>query len=236
MYSGSVFILGAIYFVNQEEYSMSQPTAEDHLKRAFGLVTEVDKATEEFRRSALQHDRDSNTDQPFLQMMVTTVKGGRQLSQQKSALVGDLQLANEEIDRAAALNQDATIQTTGGVLGIAALRSMTCYGNGQLELIWGNPREAKQMFSKSIDLLDVPDSHYMLGLIYEDEYKPAEALREFEKCLDLDPSGELSVPALREANAMKNYKKRFRGNWVLLIILVCLYIVPGVIYWVKKYK
>ena len=108
--------------------------------------------------------------------------------------------------------------------------------SGQLETIWGTAQRAKELFADAAETFDFPDPHYMLGLLYEDEYKPAEALSEFEKCLELDPAGELSVPALREANAMRNYKKKFRGNWLILIILLCCWIVPGVIYFKVKYK
>lgn len=44
------------------------------------------------------------------------------------------------------------------------------------------------------------------------------------------------MSALREANAMRNYKKKFRGNWLLLVFLLFLYVIPGVVYFRKKYK
>lgn len=215
---------------------MNQTTVDVHLKRAYTLITDVDKATEQFRNSAIAHNESLDEDQPFLQMMVTGFKGKRQLEQQKSTLLSDLQLANDELDRALAIDRDATIDTRIGCLGIAHLRAMMTYANGQLELIWGSPEKAKELFTTTTQSFDFADPHYMLGLIYEGEYKPNQALREFEKCLELEPSGELSVPALREAKAMRSYKKKFRGNWLLLIILSCFYIAPGVIYWMKKYK
>jgi tetratricopeptide (TPR) repeat protein len=219
----------------QERLRDPEANAELHLKRAYQLIGGVEKAAEGFRASALAHNERLDADQPFLDMMVTGFKGKRQLEQQKSTLLRDLQLGNEEIDRAAALDLNARIDTEDGALGIEQLRAMIWYANGQLELIWGSPQKARGLFTNAIQLVDFPDAHYMLGLIYEDEYKPAEALKEFEKCLSLDPSGELSVPALREANAMRNYKKKFRGNWLLLFFL-CLYIVPGILYWRAKYK
>jgi tetratricopeptide (TPR) repeat protein len=215
---------------------MNQMTAEVHLKRAHGLISDVDKATEEFRGSAVVHNERLDTDQPFLQMMVTGFKGKRELEQQKSTLLADLQLANDELDRAVALNRDATIETGDGALGIKQLRAMIRYANGQLELIWGSSQKAKQLFTNTIELVDFPDPHYMLGLIYEGEYKPAEALKEFERCLQLDPSGELSVPALREANAMKNYKKRFRGSWGIFFLLLLLFWPGAIIYVIVKRK
>ena len=76
---------------------------------------------------------------------------------------------------------------------------------------------------------------YGLGILHESDYQPKEALTHFERCLELDPAGEFSVSALREANAMRNYKKKFRGNWLLLVILSC-YIIPGIFYFKAKYK
>ena len=199
---------------------MSQITAEVHLKRAHGLIADVEKATEEFRRSAVQHDAQLDADGPFLQMMVTSFTGKRALAQQKATLLGDLQLANGELDHAAGLNPEATIETKDGVVGIKTLRAEILYVNGQLELFSGGSVKAKELFARTIQLVDFPDVHYMLGLIYEDEYKQAEALKEFEKCLELDPGGDMSVPALREANAMRNYKKKFRGSWGTFILLL----------------
>src|SRR5882724_7060515 len=105
-------------------------------------------------------------------------------------------------------------------------------------MIWGKSDGAKELFSQSVQIMEMPDSHYMLGLLYESEYKPAEALKHFERCLELDADGELSVPALREADAMRNYKKKFRGNWLLFIFL--LFVFPpglwGAIYFFAKRK
>ena len=115
---------------------------------------------------------------------------------------------------------------------------MIWYAKGQLELVWGKSDKAREFFTSSIQVADSAEARYMLGLILEDEYQPAEALKEFEKCLELDPAGELSVPALREANAMKNYRKKFRGSWPLFILLLFFPfpIVFGVLYFVAKRK
>src|ERR1700693_2254968 len=110
---------------------MSQVTADVHLKRAYGFIQEVEKATEEFREHAIAYNAQVESDQPFLQGMVSTVKGSRQLRQQKSSLVNDLQLANQEIDRAASLDANATIDTPGGTFGALQLRALIMYMNGQ---------------------------------------------------------------------------------------------------------
>lgn len=216
--------------------SMTQPSADVHLKRAYGFIQEVDRATENFRQRAIAHDTQVESDQPFLQGMVTTIKGNQQLKQQKTSLVNDLQLANQEIDRAVSVDREATVQTADGTFSALQLRALITYMNGQIEMIWGKSEDAKRLLNSSLQVVELPDAHYMLGLLYESEYKPADALKHFERCLELDPGGELSVSALREANAMKNYKKKFRGNWLLLIVLTLFYIIPGVIYFWKKYK
>lgn len=86
-------------------------------------------------------------------------------------------------------------------------------------MIWGKAKDAEPLLKKSLEFVDFADAHYMLGILCEDEGRPADALYHFEKCLEIDPNGNLSVPALREANAMRNYRKRFRGNWLVLLLL-----------------
>ena len=218
---------------------MAQATADVYLKRAYGFIQEVENATDEFRRHAITHsDQVDNSNEPFLQGMVSTFRGSRQLKQQKSSLVNDLQLANQEIERAASLDSSATIDTREGTFGALQLRAITTYMNGQLEMIWGRSDEAKRLFFNSIQIVEFPGAHYMLGLIYESDYNSAEALQHFERCLELDPAGELSVSALREANAMRNYKKRFRGNWLLLAFLFFfpVPVVPAALYFAVKRK
>ena len=146
-------------------------------------------------------------------------QGSRELRQQKTSLSNDLQLANQEIERASAIDQDANIEFDNVTLHVPNLRSITLYMGGQLELIWGSQETAKSLFISSLQVVEHPEAHYMLGLIYESNYKPTEALRHFERCLELDPAGEWSISALRKANAMRFYKKRFRGSWGLLLFL-----------------
>lgn len=198
---------------------MAATTADVHLKRAYGFLQEVEKATEEFRRRAIEYDAQLEADEPFLQGMVGSFRGAKQLKQQKASLVGDLQLAAQEVEKAAVLDQNATIVTPDGSLGITLIRAMIAFMHGQVEMIYGTGDNAKLFFNNCLQIAELPDAHYMFGLLYESEYKPAEALRHFERYLELDPNGELSVSALREANAMKNYKVRFRGSWGTFLIL-----------------
>jgi tetratricopeptide (TPR) repeat protein len=215
--------------------SLTQPNAHLHLKRAFGFVQEVEKATEEFRSSAIAHDAQIESNEPFLQGMISTFQGSRQLAQQKAALASDLQLAEQEVNRAAALDTNAEIDTRLGSLGVLQLRAWIMYCRGQIEMIWGKGDVAIQLFNNCIQIVEFAEPHYMLGLVYESKYMPAPALWHFERCLELDPAGELSVPALREANAMRNYKKRFRGNWGTFCLL--LFIWPAaIVYFFAKRK
>jgi len=215
---------------------MNQPSADVHLKRAYGFIQEVHRATENFRQRAIAHDAQVESDQPFLQGMVASIKGNQQLKQQKVSLVNDLQLANQEIDRAVSVDREATVDTGDGTFNALQLRAIITYMNGQLEMIWGRSEDAKRLLNNSLQIVEHPDAHYMLGLLHESDYQPAEALKHFERCLELEPAGEFSVSALREVNAMRNYKKKFRGSWPLLVLLTFFYIVPGVIYFVVKYK
>lgn len=215
---------------------MSQNSAEIHLKRAYMFIEQVEKATESFRQSSIEHEAQvNNEDQPFLQGLVSNIRGDKRLDRQKSSMVSDLNLANQEIDQAIRIDSEATIEIPSGFLGATQLRAVSLCLSGSIEMIWGRSDEAKRLFNNSIQIDEAPDAHYMLGLLYESDYQPKEALTHFERCLELDPVGEFSVSALREANAMRNYRKKFRGNWLILIILLC-YIVPGVIYFKMKWK
>ena len=216
---------------------MSQISADVHLKRAYLFIEQVENATESFRQSSLDLDSQvHDEDQPFLLGMVSLIKGDKRLDQQKASLVNDLNLANQELDQASRIDSEATIKTPNGTLTVTQLRAVSLSLSGSIEMIWGRSEEAKKLFNSSLQVDEYPDAHYMLGLLHESDYQPREALAHFERCLELDPAGEFSVSALREANAMRNYKKKFRGNWLIFILLLCLYIVPGVIYFKVKRK
>lgn len=218
---------------------MTQPAAEDHLKRAYGFIQEVEHATESFRQRAIAHSAQIDGDQPFLQGMVSTIKGNRQLKQQKAALVNDLQLASQEVAQASSLDPNASITNKDGNFGSEQIRALICYMNGQIEMIYGQSEMAKRYFNDSLQIIEFPEAHYMLGLVYESDYSPAQALTHFERCLELEPSGEFSVSALREANEMRNYRKKFRGSWLLLFLLIFVPFPPfllAVVYFFVKRK
>ena len=64
--------------------------------------------------------------------------------------------------------------------------------------------------------------------------RPVDDLQYYEKCLAVDPAGENSVAALRGANAMRNYKKKFRGSWKTFCVLLFVWPAAIVYYFVKR--
>lgn len=137
------------------------------------------------------------------------------------------------------MDGNSAIEVDGNSFGVLNLRALVTYLNGQIEMLWGRSDQAKHLMNSSLQIVEFADAHYMLGLIHEDEYNPSEALKHFEKCLEIDPDGEFSVSALREANAMRNYKKKFRGNWLFLILLLFVPFPPflwSIVYFFVKRK
>ena len=74
----------------------------------------------------------------------------------------------------------------------------------------------------------------MLATVAEMQYRPVDALQYYEKCLAVDPAGENSVAALRGANAMRNYKKKFRGSWKTFCVLLFIWPAAIIYYFVKR--
>lgn len=216
--------------------------AQVHLKRAYDLISGVDNATKELEQRAMQHnalaDQAVNAEGVggWLTGMAATWRSQGQLGRDKTALLDDLQLASQELDRAEAVDRGVVLESGNVSVNIPKLRALIAYCHGVIEIIWGTVEKAKELLQQSLQTLEFAQTHYMLGLLCESDYRPQDALKHFEKCLQLEPNGEFSISALREANAMRNYKKRFRGNWLLLVILVAFYIIPGVLYWRAKYK
>jgi tetratricopeptide (TPR) repeat protein len=219
--------------MSQTSTSRLSPTV--HLQRAFGFIKEVQDATQDLRRRAIDHDAQVKDNKPFLEGMISSIKGSRDLSKKKAELCSDLQLADQELDRALSLDTSVELETEDGKLSIVQLRSWIIFMTGQIEMAWGHPDRAIQLFSSCIQMWEFADPHYMLGIVYESKYMPGPALQHFERCLELDPSGELSISAIREANAMRNYKKRFRGNWSTFFLLLLIW-PAAIIYFVVKRK
>jgi tetratricopeptide (TPR) repeat protein len=207
-----------------------------HLRRAYKFIQQVEAATQEFRESAIAHNTEIERDQPFLQGMFNAFRNSRRLKESKANLLNDLQLAEEEINRAVAIDVEALIDTPDGRLGGIQLRAYVLLLRGQLEMIWGSPDNALNLLNNANQLVELPDTHYMMGLLLESKYLPVDALRHFEKCLELDPDGEMSVPALREANAMRNYRKSFRGSWGVFLLLFVVFFPFAFIYFFVKRK
>jgi tetratricopeptide (TPR) repeat protein len=206
-----------------------------HLTRAYGLLKEVESATDGFRRRAIAHS-EGDSNEAFLEGMISAVKGNRDLKQQKGALLSDIGLAEQEIARASSLDPEASIETKDGPFDGVSLRMLIAILRGNIEVFWGSSKNAIGYYQASRSLMDSPTANYMLGFIHEAEYRPVEALKFYEQCLALDPVGEFSVSALRSANAMRNYKKKFRGSWFLFLILFIFFFPAAIIYFFVKRK
>src|SRR5205085_1863194 len=122
-------------------------------------------------------------------------QGGRRIAGQKAALQQDINLAWNEINAAEQANPDVAIEVGDGMFRPSTLRAMGYLLSGELEIIGGSATAARDSLTKSLELIETPHAHYFLGILYESEYKPQEALPHFERCLELDPDGELSVSA-----------------------------------------
>jgi len=219
---------------------MAQPaerlTADVYLRRAHQLIDQVNDAISEFREQAIAHDQQIERDQPFLLGMVNAYRGSRGLTHKKAEYLNDLQLADREIDQAVRLDPDAMIETPQGGFGALQLRAYIHRIKGQLEMIVGSPENALVFLNNANQLMELADTHYMIGLIYEAKYLPSQALHHFEKCLELEPAGELSAAALREADAMRSYRKQFRGSWGMLLLLFVLFFPAAFIYFFVQRK
>jgi tetratricopeptide (TPR) repeat protein len=215
---------------------MNSNPAVVHLTRAWGLIDGVEKSTEELRQHVTQYQAWLDKEEPpqiagesligvgaivgFAQGWARSAK----LQREKSSLTTDLQLASQELDAAAKLSPEAIVESGGGrVCGIPEMRACILVLSGQIEMVWGTLEKAQDLFSQSLEITQSALTHFMLGLCYESQYRPKHALVHFEKCLELDPNGKFSVPALREANAMRNYKKQFRGSWGTFCLLLILW-------------
>jgi tetratricopeptide (TPR) repeat protein len=200
------------------------------------MVGHISKAADDLENQIERHeaelDHRVDSDGSFAGIVFARVVGDRRLSKSKASLESDIQLAHGELDRAAAIAPDAEIETEAGIVGIPGMRAVLCAASGLVEMIWGKPQRAEGYFLKALSTAEVPDHHYWLALVYETEGKSNQALLHFERYLELDPNGDQSVSALREANAMRNYKKKFRGNWATFFVLLLFW--PAAIYYLIK--
>lgn len=202
---------------------MTTDIAAVHLQHASDFITGVERETNELRRQVIEHEA-SVGDLGFLKGMTEA----NRLAAEKSRLIKDLELASQELKAAEKLDPE-------GATAITSMRASILRLNGQIEMVWGTLKQAQELYSLSLQIAEVPMTHFLLGVCYECQYKPKDALLHFEKCLELDPAGEYSVAAIREADAMKNYKKRFRGSWGTLCILILIW--PAAIwYFYRNWK
>ncbi len=215
---------------------MSQTPTVAYLRRAYGLITGVSEKTEDLRQHVLAHEASAQQDQPFVAGMVSTFQSGRRLGSEKANLKADLDLAISEIDRAQAADPDAAIDTKDGTLQAKHLRANALLLHGVIEGLHGTSALARQYLGQSIQVADSAGANYWMALLYEGDHDPANALAYYERCLALDPDGEYSVAALRSANEMRNYRKKFRGSWGMFGCLLLLFFPVAIVYYVVKTK
>ena len=215
---------------------MTEPNAVVHLRRAYDLGKVVEGKTEDLRTRAASHDASLDADQPFLQMVWTGIAGKRKLGAEKAELVRDLELATSEMERAISLDPEVRIETSDGPFNGTNMRAGIWLLYGQIEMVWGTLQMARQHLEYSLKVFELPETNFMLGAVCESQYQAAPALQYYERYLELDPNGEFSVAALRAANQLRNYRKRFRGDWTLLIVSLVLCFPIAFIYFILKYK
>jgi tetratricopeptide (TPR) repeat protein len=207
-----------------------------HLKRAYGLIQAVESSTEDLRQAALRHQASTNDSEPFVASMFTTIKGGRRLAADKAKIMADLELALSEIAAAEAGSPDQEIATPEGTFQAKHLRALAYLEQGLVEALHGTSDQARQHLWKSIQTFETADANYWTGVLYEEDYDAPHALQFYERCLEIDPDGEHSVASLRSANAMRNYKPRFRGDWGLLGGMVLFFFPAAIVYFFAKRK
>lgn len=216
--------------------NVTQPDAIVHLKRAYDVLKDVESKTENLRKRAASHDASFDTNAPFLQTMWTGFVGTRRLGAEKAELVQDLELATSEMEKATSLDPGVTIETKDGTFDPTNTRAVIWLLYGQIEMVWGTLQKARQNLEYSLQLFESPETLFMLGAVCESQYDAPSALRYFEKYLELDPNGEYSVGALRAVNQLRNYRKRFRGDWTLLILSLVVCFPVAIVYFITKYK
>jgi tetratricopeptide (TPR) repeat protein len=207
-----------------------------HLKRAYSFIKEVEESTEELRQAALRYQASVNDDEPFVAGMLSTIKGGRRLAADKAKIVSDLQLALSELDAAEAQDADQEIATPDGTFQAKHLRALAYLQQGLVEALHGTSDQARQYLWQSIQIFETADANYWMAVLYEGDYDPANALRFYERYLELDPDGEHSTAAFRSANEMRNYKRRFRGDWGIFGCLFLAFFPAAIIYYFVKRK
>lgn len=214
--------------------AMTEPSV--HLKRAYGLIKAVEDSTEDLRQAALRHQASANDDEPFVAGMLTMIKGNRRLAADKAKIIADLQLALDELAAAEAEGPDQEIVMPEGTFQAKHLRAFAYLQKGLAEALHGTSNQARQHLWQSIQTFETADANYWMAALYEGDYDASQALRFYERCLELDPDGEHSVAALRSANEMRHYKPRFRGDWGLFGCLLLFFFPAAIIYYFVKKK
>jgi len=196
----------------------------------------VEDSTENLRQAAIRYQASVNDDEPFVSGMLSTIKGGRQLAADKARITADLQLALSELAAAEAGDPNRELVTPEGTFQAKHLKALAFLQQGLVESLHGTTSQALQHLSLSIQTFETADANYWIAALYESSYDAPHALQFYERYLQLEPNGELSVAALRSANEMRNYKPRFRGDWSLFGCFVLFFFPAAIAYYFIKRK
>lgn len=196
---------------------MAEATAESHLIRAFRLIDEASGRIQEFAQQMTTLQTSDHSDMGFLRGMAATARESAATGAMKSKLDTDLRLAESEITAAEALDAEASVQIQGRIFALSSLRAALFGTRGIIEYINGKKPYARQCLEYAAGLEDTAAIQFWLGLLAKDEKDSQRALQHFERSLALDPNGEMSIPALREADEAR---KRLQGGGGCALLLI----------------
>jgi tetratricopeptide (TPR) repeat protein len=217
---------------------MSQE-AKQFLIRALQLLQNIESQIGSFRTQVVRHDAQLNSEHVPVSAIGDVVQSWRNagtIGAQKTELVRDLQIVDNELRQAESADPQVTVEFEGADIGIEPARAYMLLLNGQIEMLWGNSDRAIQLLTESCSHQEMAATHFMLGLAFESQYRPKESLFHYEKCLALEPTGDYAISALREAEAMRSYKRRFRGSWGAFGCLFIFFFPFAIVYYMVKRK
>ncbi len=208
------------------------------LKRAFIILRGVEKDLEGWRAHLRTMAQSIEETPGFGEAMIKGIAGRFSARREKGELSTNLDLASRELETASRLDRDSctVLEVEEGRFNREVLEAMVDVFRGDLEFTSRNIQGAIRYYEESAGKIELPDTFFNLGAAYECEFQPAKALEAFEKCMRLEPDTELAVEALRRIERLRNYRKRFRGSWLVLYILIGLFFPAAPFYYWSKLK
>jgi tetratricopeptide (TPR) repeat protein len=147
-------------------------------------------------------------------------------SEKASAILKTLKLANKQLDKAEQENRDArvSVKTTEGdekEFSIPILRATSLMYEGLANGFGlGKKTAAVNLIERSLALVDnLPNAHYVLGLIYADLGQKAKALSALQRAAQLDPNNQeyrKTVDELEDMSTARLKLGAFQGSWKVM--------------------